>query len=73
MRNNMGITDRTLRVTVAAVIGILFLANILTGMLAAVGGLVALVFLITGIAGFCPLYTLRTAPVRPVQQSKDKR
>jgi Protein of unknown function (DUF2892) len=58
MKNNMGNTDRIIRVLAAAVIAVLFINNTVTGVLAyvllAVGG----IFLLTSLVGSCPLYSL---------------
>lgn len=52
----MGNADRIIRILIAAVIVILFAANIITGTLAIVLLVVAGVFLLTSFLGFCPLY-----------------
>ncbi len=56
MKRNMGIADRVIRVVLAAVVGVLYLTGQLTGTAAVVLGILAVVFLATGIVGFCPLY-----------------
>ncbi|MEL4455229.1 DUF2892 domain-containing protein [Lutimonas vermicola] len=57
MKKNMGNTDRIIRVVVAVAIGVLYYANILTGTLGIVLLVLAGVFLLTSVVGFCPLYT----------------
>ena len=57
MKNNMGNTDRIIRVVIAAVIAILFINNIITGVLAYVLLVVGVIFLLTSLVGSCPLYT----------------
>lgn len=56
MKRNMSNTDRIVRVIVAALFAWLYFGGIVTGglglVLLALGG----VFLLTSIAGFCPLY-----------------
>ena len=52
----MGNADRIIRILIAAVIAILFAANIITGTLAIVLLVLAGVFLLTSFLGFCPLY-----------------
>lgn len=52
----MGNADRIIRILIAAVIAILFAANIITGTLGIVLLVVAGVFLLTSFLGFCPLY-----------------
>jgi Na+(H+)/acetate symporter ActP len=56
MKKNMGSVDRTIRVIVALVIGILYLAGQITGLVALILGIVAVIFLLTSVLGFCPLY-----------------
>lgn len=56
MKQNMGIVDRILRVVVALVVGVLYAMHIISGTLALVLGVVALVFIATSVMGFCPLY-----------------
>ena len=57
MKKNMGTADRTIRIIVAVVIGILIIAGLLSGWLAWVLGILAVVFLATSCVGNCPLYT----------------
>jgi hypothetical protein len=56
MKGNMGIADRIIRVVLAVVVGVLYLTHQLTGTAAIVLGVIAVVFVITGAVGFCPLY-----------------
>ena len=56
MKKNMGITDRIIRITIAAIIAVLYFTNIISGTTAIVIGIVAIVFLLTSLIGFCPLY-----------------
>ena len=58
MKNNMGNTDRIIRVLVAAVIAVLFINNSITGILAYVLLGVGVIFLLTSLVGSCPLYSL---------------
>jgi hypothetical protein len=56
MKKNMGRLDRTLRLAAALVIAILLIAGVLKGTGAIVLGILAAIFLITTLVGFCPLY-----------------
>ena len=56
MKNNMGLTDRIVRVIIAAIIGILYFSGILSGTLGIVLMVIAAVFVLTSIFSFCPLY-----------------
>lgn len=58
MAKNMGSLDRTLRIIVALVLGFLLFTGQLAGTWAVVAGVVAAIFLITSLVGFCPLYRL---------------
>jgi len=56
MMKNMGTPDRVIRTLVAVVIAILYFTNVIGGILALVLGIVAVVFLVTSIVGWCPAY-----------------
>lgn len=56
MKKNMGKVDKMLRVIVALVIGVLYFNHDISGMLASVLITLALVFFVTSMIGFCPLY-----------------
>ncbi|HQZ20955.1 MAG TPA: DUF2892 domain-containing protein [Thermoflexales bacterium] len=56
MKKNMGTIDRVVRVVVALVVGYLILSGSITGALAIILGVLAVVFLATSAMGSCPLY-----------------
>ncbi len=56
MRKNMGNIDRIIRTLVAVVIGFLLLTGKLSGALAVILGIFAVVLLVTSIIGWCPAY-----------------
>ena len=56
MTKNMGSIDRILRLLLALVVAILYFTDILTGLAAIILGILALIFFITSLTGFCPLY-----------------
>lgn len=58
MKRNMGVADRIVRVLVAIAIAALYVTHIITGTWAVVLMVVAGIFLLTSIAGFCPLYAV---------------
>jgi hypothetical protein len=58
MKKNMGSADSIIRVIVAVVLATLIMKGLITGTVAIVAGIAAGIFVITGIVGFCPLYTL---------------
>lgn len=56
MKKNMGVADRIIRVIIALAIAILYFANIVTGTLGIILLILAVVFVLTSIFGFCPVY-----------------
>ena len=56
MTMNMGSWDRAIRLVLAVSVAILLLTKVLHGTLAVVLGVLALVFFVTAVFGFCPLY-----------------
>jgi len=56
MKKNMGIADRTIRVLIAVVLGILYFTGTVTGTLGIILLVLAGVFILTSFVGFCPLY-----------------
>ena len=58
MKKNVGTVDRVVRVAIALVVGALIVTGQLTGVLAVILGVFAVVFLATSVVSFCPLYSL---------------
>lgn len=56
MKKNMGSTDKLIRIVLAVVVAILYFFNIITGTLAIVLGVLAIIFAMTSFISFCPLY-----------------
>ena len=56
MKKNMGSVDRTVRTIIAVIVGILYFTGQISGTVAIVLGILALVFLLTSFIGTCPLY-----------------
>jgi len=56
MKKNMGTLDRTVRILIAIILGILILTGKISGTLAWVLGIISVVFLLTSIIGWCPFY-----------------
>lgn len=65
MKKNMGIADRVIRVIIAAVILTLYFTNVITGTLGIVLIVLSMVFVLTSLVSFCPLYTIIGASTRP--------
>ena len=58
MKINMGSADRIIRIIIAAVFGILYFTNTISGTLGLVLMVLAGVFVLTSFIGFCPLYAI---------------
>jgi len=58
MKKNIGNTDKLVRLVIALVIAVLYFANIITGTLAIVLGVVAVVMVATALLNFCGLYAI---------------
>ena len=56
MKKNMGTIDRIIRILLAIVVIILYITGSITGFAAIILGILAIVFIITSMIGFCPLY-----------------
>lgn len=69
MKKNMGVADRIIRLILAAFIAVLYFSGIVSGTFGLVLLILAGVFTLTSIAGFCPLYMpfgISTCPVKKV-------
>jgi len=58
MKKNMSTTDKIVRLTAAAVMLILYFTNVVSGTLGLVALGVSVIFVITSVVSFCPLYTV---------------
>jgi hypothetical protein len=56
MKKNMGTIDRSIRILLAIAVFILYKTGSITGFVAIILGILAIVFIITSLIGFCPLY-----------------
>ncbi len=56
MKQNMGTEDRIVRLIAALVVGYLTYTGLISGTLALILGILALVFVATSFVGVCPLY-----------------
>ncbi len=56
MKKNMGTLDKVFRILVAAVIVGLFFAHVILGIVGIVLLVLAGIFIVTSVIGFCPLY-----------------
>lgn len=69
MRRNMGGLDKGIRVAIAILLTILYLTDTVTGTWGIVFLVIAVVFLLTSLVSFCPLYTLLGIKTCPVSNS----
>ena len=58
MKKNMGSYDKLIRLSVAIVLIILYYNGVLAGTLGIVALVIALIFTVTSLIGFCPLYSI---------------
>ncbi len=58
MKKNMGSTDKSIRILIAVLVGVLYFTNVISGTVAIVLGILAVVFLLTSFLSFCPLYAV---------------
>jgi len=58
MKKNMGSVDRIIRIILAVVVALLFFTNQISSVAAIVLGIFAVIFLLTSVFSFCPLYAL---------------
>jgi hypothetical protein len=70
MKPNMSSFDRIFRIGAAALIAILYFANVISGTLAVVLLVFAAVFIATGFVGSCPLYNVFGISTKPKAQVK---
>ena len=56
MKKNMGTADKAIRIIIAIVIAYLFYKDIISGTLGIILMILAIVFLLTSLIGYCPLY-----------------
>lgn len=67
MTRNMGTVDKVIRIVLGALFIALWLMGMTKGALAVILGLVGVVFILTSVVSFCPLYALfgfRTCPIQ---------
>ena len=70
MNKNMGSADRIIRLVIAAIAVFLYFNGTLTGTVGIIALVVAAVFTLTSMVGFCPLYRLVGLSTCPVPSGK---
>jgi hypothetical protein len=71
MKRNMGITDRIIRISLSAVIGVMILERVLYGTAGVVFGILAVILLLTSLSGFCPIYRIFDIASIPEKEHKE--
>ncbi len=74
MKCNMSPVDRILRLVLAAAVAVLFFTHQLTGIAAIILGILAVIFFLTAVIGFCPIYSvfdLSTKKSCPAEESSE--
>ena len=56
MKANMGTADKSVRIVLAIAVGVLYYYGVISGTLAIILGILAIVFVATNFVSFCPLY-----------------
>ena len=56
MKKNMGMVDRIMRLILAGIVLVLYLTGVISGTVAIILGALAVVWVVTSLLGFCPLY-----------------
>ena len=70
MKPNMGKADRMIRIIVALVIAALYFTNMISGTLAIIALVLAVVFVGTSLISFCPLYVPFGISTRKKEESQ---
>jgi hypothetical protein len=58
MKKNMGTADKTIRIIVAVIIAVLYFTKVISGTLAIVLMIFAVIFIVTSLFSVCPMYPL---------------
>jgi drug/metabolite transporter superfamily protein YnfA len=70
MTKNMGSTDKTIRLFLAALFIVLFFTNVVSGMVGYVFLALGGIFVLTSLVSFCPLYALFGLSTCPVSERR---
>jgi len=58
MKKNMGTIDRVVRFLFAIGVAALYFTGVISGTVAIILGILAVIFIVTSFVSFCPLYSL---------------
>ena len=70
MKKNMGTVDKVIRVLVAVIILVLYFTHVVSGTLAVILLILAGIFILTSLLGFCPLYLPFGLSTRKKEEAK---
>jgi len=56
MKKNLGTNDKVIRILIAVVFAVLFFTHVITGTIGIILLILAVVFVLTSLISFCPLY-----------------
>jgi len=56
MKKNMGTTDKAIRTLFAVAVAVLYILGMISGTVAIILGTLAVIFILTSLVSFCPLY-----------------
>ena len=65
MKPNMGTIDKLIRVALAILVGMLYFTGQISGTIAIILSVIAIVFVLTSLISFCPLYLPFKISTRP--------
>jgi hypothetical protein len=68
MKKNMSSTDSIIRILIALIVAVLYFTHVISGTLAIVLGVIAVIFILTSFISFCPIYYIFGISSRKKQQ-----
>jgi hypothetical protein len=69
MKQNVGNFDRVARVLIAVAVALLYFTDQITGTLALILGLVAVILVATSLMSFCPIYKMLGLTTRKIEKT----
>jgi hypothetical protein len=73
MKCNMNVLDRILRIVLAAAVLILFLTGSLSDIAGIILGVLAVIFFLTSVTGFCPIYAVFSTGTKKACEAEPKK
>ena len=72
MKTNMGRYDRILRLAIAITIAVLYFNDVITGITGSVLLIVAGIFTLTSLWGWCPIYAAFSISTKPKHEDRSR-